>query len=425
MSPTRAAGRHRGRPAPGWHAGSVPAAPPAPVRHVGDDERRARLWHRHALAAPVTSVEDAVASVVCLHATEPHSVHLSAAVRSRAARHRVDAALYDDRTLVKQLAMRRTLFAFPRDLLPAAWGSASRRVAAQQRTRLAKEVALEGLAPDPSAGAAWLREVDEAVLASIAADGPATTTELRARVPALDARLGSWAGGSTPVAGRVLTVLGAEARVLRGANELGWRSARIRWTLPADWLGQEPAPLPEAEGYAALVGRWLARFGPGTEADLVWWLGATKSAVRRALADLGAVPVSLDGAGSSGPDLGWVLPDDLEPEPGPARGVALLPVLDPTLMGWRGRDFYLDPADVPQLFDTNGNGGTTAWVDGRVVGCWVQDPGGAVRVVLQRDPGRGAREALEAQAAWLSSWFDGDVVSSVYASPRMRAALLP
>ncbi|GAB3997226.1 winged helix DNA-binding domain-containing protein [Nocardioides marmoraquaticus] len=395
-----------------------PATPSRPVRHVSDDQRRARSWRRHALGSPVASVEEAVTSVVCLHATEPHSVHLSAAVRSGATREQVGAALYDDRSVVKQLAMRRTLFAFPRDLLPAVWGSASRRVATQQRTRLAKEVVMEGLADD---GAAWLREADDAVLESIAADGPATTSELRARVPALDARLGLWAGASTPVAARVLTVLGAEARLVRGTNELGWRSARIRWTLPADWLGAPPEPLPEAEGYAALVGRWLARFGPGTEADLVWWLGGTKGAVRRALGDVGAVPVTLDGT----EEHGWLLPDDLDDEPAPARGVALLPVLDPTLMGWRGRQFYLDPVDVPYLFDTNGNGGTTAWVDGRVVGCWVQDPDGTVRVVLRRDPGAEARAALDERAAWLSAWFDGDVVNSVYASSQMRGALLP
>ena len=36
----------------------------------------------------------------------------------------VDRALYDDRTLVKHLAMRRTLFAFPREVLDAAQGGA-------------------------------------------------------------------------------------------------------------------------------------------------------------------------------------------------------------------------------------------------------------------------------------------------------------
>ena len=63
---------------------------------------------------------------------------------------------------------------------------------------------------------------------------------------------------------------------------------------------------------------------------------------------------------------------------------ALLPVLDPTVMGWKERDFYLGPHG-PLLFDTNGNAGTTAWWDGRIVGCWAQDPDGVVRA----EPARG------------------------------------
>ena len=43
--------------------------------------------------------------------------------------------------------MRRTLFVFPRDLLPAAWGSASARVAGAERARLAKEVETGRAAP--------------------------------------------------------------------------------------------------------------------------------------------------------------------------------------------------------------------------------------------------------------------------------------
>jgi len=52
--------------------------------------------------------------------------------------------------------------------------------------------------------------------------------------------------------------------------------------------------------------------------------------------------------------------------------VALLPGLDPTTMGWKTRDWYVEPSYVPQLFDRNGNGGPTVWVDGRVVGGWTQ-----------------------------------------------------
>lgn len=387
------------------------------VHAISDEQRRARAWRRHALGSPVGSVEEAVTAVVCLHATEPASVHLAVHARSGATRAQVDAALYDDRTVVKQLAMRRTLFGFPRDLLPAVWGSASRRVAGQQRTRLAKDVELAGISDD---GAVWVEVVGDAVLDAVAADGPATTTELRGRVPELDRRLGGWQGATTPIAGRVLTVLAAEARLVRGANELGWRSARHRWALAEAWLGEPPAPMTEADGYRLLVGRWLQQFGPGTETDLVWWLGGTKGAVRRALDELDAVEVALDSGAT-----GWVLPDDLADEPEPARGAALLPVLDPTLMGWKQRDFYLEPADVPYLFDTNGNGGTTAWWDGRVVGCWVQDDDARVRVVLRRDVGAEARDALDAEAVRLTDWLDGDRVSSVYASPQMKGERLP
>ena len=73
---------------------------------------------------------------------------------------------------------------------------------------------------------------------------------------------------------------------------------------------------------------------------------------------------------------GYLLPDDLDDEPEPEPWAALLPVLDPATMGWKERDFYLDAADVPYLYDTNGNGGTTAWWNGRIVGCWVQDEDG-------------------------------------------------
>ena len=81
------------------------------VRHVDDDERRARLGVRHALAAPVADPLAAARAVTCLHATEPASVHLAAWARAGASVADVDHALYVDRSIVKQLAMRRTVFA--------------------------------------------------------------------------------------------------------------------------------------------------------------------------------------------------------------------------------------------------------------------------------------------------------------------------
>jgi hypothetical protein len=388
------------------------------VRHISDDERRARLAVRHGLApaARVATPETATEAMTVLHATEPPTVYLSLWARVAGLTVAdVDRALYDDRSLVKQLAMRRTLFVFPRDLLPAAWGSASARVAAAHRARLAKEVVAGGLATD---GEAWL-ETAMCATAERLADGSAlSAVELREQVPALAGRLemapGKAYGGNIPIAPRVLTQLGLEGQIVRGRNGGHWRTSRPKWTAMRTWLGDVPEPLPAAAGYAEIVGRWLRTFGPGTSADIQWWLGGTKSALTQALADVDAVAVELDGGAA-----GWVLPDDLDPVPDPGPWVALLPVLDPTVMGWKERGFYLGGLG-PALFDSNGNAGTTAWVDGRVVGCWVQDAEGTVRVVLLEEVGDGPRQALDDEAARLTRWLDGQTVSTVYPSRAMK-----
>jgi hypothetical protein len=397
---------------------------PQPVRHVDDAERRSRLARRHAIH-PGHRVGDAVAAtraMTVLHSTEPPTPYLSLQARvDGLTRADVDRALYDDRSLVKQLAMRRTLFVFPRDLLPATWGSASARVADQERKRITKDAVLGGLATD---GEEWLRSAREAVLDRLAGGDQVSARVLRDELPALTGKVhvgrGTKWAAEVSMAPRILVQLGAEALIVRGRNASHWRVSQPQWTSMAAWLGEVPEPLDEAAGYAELVRRWLRTFGPGTETDIVWWLGSTKSVVRRALADVGAVPVSLDSG-----DTGFLLADDVDAEPAVEPWAALLPVLDPTLMGWKQRDFYLHADHTPYLFDTNGNGGTTAWWNGRVVGCWVQDPDAVVRVVLREDIGAEGRAALDAEAGRLTAWLAGEIVNSIYASRQMREAKLP
>jgi hypothetical protein len=387
------------------------------MRHIGDDERRARLAVRHGLAEPVADTLAATRAMTCLHATEPASVHLAAWARSGVSRDEVDAALYDDRSIVKQLAMRRTVFAFPRELLPAVWGSASARVAGQQVRQLAKEAQAAGIARD---GTPWAEEQVQRVRTLITEKGPLTTSQVRTHLPDLDARITRGKGtyqADVAIARQVITALAAAGRVCRGANDGGWKLSRPRWTSTPQWLGEELEPTSEAEGYAALVTAWLRSFGPGTEADLVWWLGSTKAAVRAALAAVNAVEVSID-AGATG----WVLPDDVDPVASPDHWAALLPALDPTTMGWKERGFHLGD-HVELIFDRNGNGGPTAWWNGRVVGVWCQRDDGEVLVVPAEPLPAAARRALDAKAAELAAWLDGDVVRSIYLSPLARAHL--
>lgn len=298
-------------------------------------------------------------------------------------------------------------------------------MASQLDGQLVRDLERHGVAAD---GAAWIARARDAVLTRLA-DAPASTTQLRAELPELagvtratgEAR---WNAGGLAFAPRLLTLLGAEHLIIRGRNAGHWRGYRPEWRLVGDWLDAASKPLAADVGYAELVRGWLRAFGPGTEADLVWWFGATKGSVRAALTTVGAEPVRLDSGAT-----GYVLPGDgptaSELKPDAAPWAALLPTLDPTVMGWKERGFYLDPPLAPFVFDSNGNAGNTAWVNGRVVGSWVQDDDGRVRVLPARPLPASDREQLEAEASRLSVVLGGEVVSNVYKSRLMKGERLP
>jgi hypothetical protein len=384
------------------------------VRRVDVKERRARLAHRHAVRpgdrAP--DVVEAARRMVCLHATDPGTIGMSAFQRVDGLTvEDLERALYVERSLIKHLAMRRTLFVFPRAVLPLAQAGASERVAATERKRVIRDVEAAGLHAD---GAAWLEAAGAAVVAALAGGREATMRELRAEIPLLEGSMEygagkSW-GGQTPFAPRVLTTLSAAGRIVRATNVGGWTLSRPRWAVMEHWLGEPLAVPPEADGVRGLVELWLRAFGPGTERDIKWWLGSTLKAVRGALAALGAVPVDLDGA------QGYLLPDDLEPVAPVAPWAALLPPLDPTTMGWADREWYLGPYK-DQLFDTAGNAGPTVWWEGRIVGGWRQREDGSVELQLLEDVGAAGLAAIEHEAERLEAWLGGVRVLPRFPSP--------
>lgn len=354
--------------------------------------------------------------MVCLHGTDPATVYLSAWARvDDLSVAELDDALYVERSLVKHLAMRRTVFVFPRAALPAAQAGASNRVAQAQRRSVIKDIERAELHED---GARWLDEATTKVLHALAGGREATSSELRSEIPILDASIDygigkSW-GGKVPFAPRVMTVLSASGHVVRASNNGHWRISRPNWAHTGAWLGEEIEPRSESEGLRELVEMWLRAFGPGTEADIKWWLGSTVKGVRAALADLAAVEVDLDGR------TGYLLPEDVDPAPPVEPWGALLPSLDPTTMGWFERDWYLGPYKQ-QLFDTSGNAGPTAWWDGRIVGTWWQTDDGAVRLHMLEDAGADAEAFLSDEAARLDEWLGGVRVMPRFPSPLAKS----
>ena len=98
---------------------------------------------------------------------------------------------------------------------------------------------------------------------------------------------------------------------------------------------------------------------------------------------------------------------------------ALLPALDPTVMGWKERAWYLGE-HAPALFDRSGNAGPTVWWNGRIVGGWVQRKDGEVVFRLLEDVGAEATAAVAAEAERLAEWLGETRVLPRFRTPLER-----
>ncbi|MEE4546070.1 winged helix DNA-binding domain-containing protein [Streptomyces sp. V4-01] len=351
-----------------------------------------------------------VEGLVALHATDPATVFLSVGARLAEPGQTVagvEEALYGEgRSLVRMLAMRRTMFVVPRRDAAVFRAAAGQQIAAKERQKL-----LAYLAEGGGWDAGWLAGAEAAVQDALAAHGDRSGAELSRLVPQLREQVTVARGkpyeATQNVASRVIRVMAAENLIERRRPAGSWTSSQFRWAKG------EPLPqVPVAQARAAVVRAWLGAYGPGTEADVKWWTGWTLAEVRKALAAVGAQSVPLP----EGPGL--VLPGGAEPVPERAPAAALLPALDPAPMGWRYRDWYLPQEHRAALFDGTGNVGPTVWWGGEVIGGWGQRADGTVVWRQLADRGDDAARAVEREAAELTTRLGG-----VRITPRFRTPL--
>ena len=383
------------------------------TRRIDIAERRARLALRHHLAPSARSDDIAAVAgdLLGLHATDAATVYLSALQRMRTPDLlSVDDALYTSRSLLRMLGMRRTVFVVPLDLAPIVQAAATREIAVKERTRLVDWIGVAGI----SDAGAWLDQLERDTLAALARHGEAFATQLSKDVPDLRRKIevgsGKWTT-TVAMSTRVLFLLAADGRIVRGRPRGTWISTQYAWSPLASWIGGALPELPVGEARAELVRRWLGSFGPATVDDVQWWTGWTKGQATKALAQIPTAAVDLED------QAGIVLADDVEAVAAPASWAALLPALDPTAMGWKARDWYLGPHRAP-LFDRSGNIGPSIWWDGRIVGGWAQRPDGEIAVRMLEDVGADATAVVEAHAARVACW-----LGEMRFTPRFRTPL--
>src|SRR5262249_38940156 len=152
-------------------------------------EWKARLAHRHLLAAPARTqtASEVAAAMIALHGTDPASVYLAAWARSadghRAIGHAaVERALYQDQELLRILSIRQTMFVVPAGVAPVIQAACTDQVAERMRKGLVRDLATAGVAAD---AARWLDEVGDATVKALTARGTATGAELARDEPRL------------------------------------------------------------------------------------------------------------------------------------------------------------------------------------------------------------------------------------------------
>src|SRR5437762_14295540 len=126
---------------------------PGRPQRISVAERRARLARRHHLApaSRAASPVDVARDLVALHSSDPKTVFLSLWARLRAPDiAAIERALYQDRTLLRLLGMRRTLFVVPVALAPLlqdGFAAAIARTERRRPTKLPQGARLAGDAP--------------------------------------------------------------------------------------------------------------------------------------------------------------------------------------------------------------------------------------------------------------------------------------
>lgn len=389
----------------------------ASVPHISTAERRLRLGIRHHFAATCLAAtpEQVACDLVALHGSDPATVYLSIAARLGVPEVAdIERALYVDRSLVRMLGMRRTVFSVPLEVAPVVQSACTRAIAAQERKRT---VQLLGIGTDLEGDLGrWFSDLEDATAAALARRGEATAQELANEIPALRTPIrmaqDKAYAASQNVVTRALSQLAADGRIVRARPRGSWISSQFRWSPIDAWLPGGLPDMPTPQAQMELVRRWLRSFGPGTLADLKWWTGLTVGDVKRALGGIDTADVTLDGD-----TTGIVLADDLEHSRPADPWIALLPALDPTPMGYTDREWFLG-AHAPRLFDRSGNIGPSVWADGRIVGGWAQRKNGTIAFKLLDDIGAEAETMVAHAAELLGAWL-GDV----RVTPRFRTPL--
>ena len=303
---------------------------------------------------PKTKIDDIyqIALDICgLHSTSQSTPYLSLFSRTNSfQKEDLNKEAYEKKNLGKIRGMRKTVFVFPKEVLPSIYAATKKQY--EQRF----EGYLERLRI-PIEKYYMIAEKVERVLQG----NVLSVADLKKK---LDTKENISA---------VISLLCDQKKVIRNKPIKGWRDKRHTYSLFKDYFPEMKIDeYEEDRGTEFLVRYYLKRYGPVTENDIVWWSGFNKTPVRKVLAEIEDMITKISIEGINQEYLITIEDkeklENVEVEDSPI--VTFLPDLDPYLMGYKDRERYISLRYYDYLFDRSGNAATSIMVDGNVVGIW-------------------------------------------------------
>jgi hypothetical protein len=246
-----------------------------------------------------------------------------------------------------------------------------------------------------------VRDVWAPRILELAGDEPRTTAGVRAALGDIDIDVST-----------LVNLLATEGLLVRGRPPGGWLDRRWTYALTEHVFPEVgPDAISEEEADVAVARAYLRSFGPATLKDASWWTGLGVKRIGRAVDSLGdEVELTM----LTGSEDEYLMHSADVDELGAAGfverpAIALLPSMDPLIMGYTNRDRYLDEPLRPFVFDRSGNATNVLLIDGRIAGVWdvTDDPSPHVLVHLFATGDPMIQRLIEEQAASLGEfWYD-------------------
>ncbi|UCG03208.1 MAG: AlkZ family DNA glycosylase [Candidatus Heimdallarchaeota archaeon] len=287
---------------------------------------------------------EVVQEIAGLHATIPRTPYLSLFARiNNFTKELLDEELYIKKRLGKIRCVRRTLYIFPQEMIPAFHMATTKMV--EKLTR--KSLEYQGISFNT------YQNISESILRILKEKNEEmTASEIK---KALKTKLNL---------SNILYLMCDQRLLIRGKPR--------KYFLFYAYFPRMDFSLSEHEAITQLVRYYLQTFGPVSEEDVVWWTGLGKTQIKKAIKGIQDEIVQVRVTDleknllMSESNIKMFTKITLE-----KKVVNLLPTLDSYIMGYKERERYFIPNNhYNHVFDRTGNATSIILMDGQIIGVW-------------------------------------------------------